>query len=191
MDLDKLGTLASLLATCYFVRLNVLAWPITLIAIALNSYLYLRKGIYADTCLEGVYFLTTWYGWYHWKNEKKINTGLIKTMPFYHWISMIFLTCLLFSIIRYLLLHFTASEIPNIDAFTASLSIIAQLLICSKRIETWILWLIADSTYLYLYLQKALPFHAFLMLVYIGIAIWGYYSWYKQKKQQKQLSPGF
>ena len=56
--LDCFGTLASLLATYYFIRLNKLAWLVSLAAIGLNGVLYWQKGIYADTALEGIYFLS-------------------------------------------------------------------------------------------------------------------------------------
>ena len=54
---DLFSALTSLLSTYYFIRLDIKAWPIGLLATCFNGWLFWQKGIYADMCLESFYFL--------------------------------------------------------------------------------------------------------------------------------------
>lgn len=50
----------------FYVKADKWAWPIGAIATALNIVLYGLTGIYGDMTLEGIYFLSMFYGWYQW-----------------------------------------------------------------------------------------------------------------------------
>ena len=63
------------------------------------------------------------------------------------------------------------------DAVTTILSLVAQYLLCRKRIENWWFWIAADLIYVPLYLQRALPLTAllyagFLVLCGLGLRAW-------------------
>jgi nicotinamide mononucleotide transporter len=178
MFLDLLGAILSLLATYYFIRINSKAWGISLLAIMMNGWLYWQKGIYADTVLESFYFLSTCYGWYLWRRVLVQNTA-----PSIIHISLrqcgivLSLGLIIFVFVAWLLTAFTDSNVVFLDALTTSISLLAQALMCYKMILTWLLWLVTDALYVYMYLHKKLPFHSLLMLIYTGMAIVGYRNW--------------
>ena len=64
--LDILGASLSLLATLLFVDARVNAWPVSLLAIIINLFLYFKAGIYGDFALHCGYLVTALYGWYCW-----------------------------------------------------------------------------------------------------------------------------
>lgn len=185
--LDTIGALASLLSTYYFIRLNSKAWFVSLIATALNGWLYWQKGIYADMVLESFYFFTTCYGWLLWR-ERETTTEPITQLPLKQWAFLALGIVTLFYVIKTLLLSFTHSTVPQLDALTTALSVAAQWLMCHKVIATWVLWFITDVIYGYLYWHKQLPMHTMLMLIYTGMAIAGYYSWLKYPTRKLQLA---
>lgn len=181
MFYDLFGAFASLCSTYYFIRKNAKAWPISLVAIAVNGWLYWQKGIYADMCLESFYFVSAAYGWAMWGKSTIIqSTQISKPFAWKHWIIIICAIGVLYELILFLLTTFTHSSIAKLDALTTSLSLVAQALMCHKMIATWILWFVADALYLFLYMKKALPFHSILMLIYTFMAITGYHVWRRE-----------
>ncbi|KTC84141.1 nicotinamide riboside transporter PnuC [Legionella brunensis] len=181
MFLDILGTVTSLLATYYFIQLNNKAWLSSLFATLANSWLYWQKGIYADMLLESFYFLSTCYGWYLWRTSTQKEVIIIGKLSIKQWFVLLGLIAGLFVLIVNLLVTFTHSDIALLDALTTSLSLGAQWLMCYKIIATWILWFITDAIYAFMYIQKEIPFHSLLMVVYTLMAIIGYRTWAKQR----------
>jgi len=186
MLFDLIGAVLSLLSTYYFIRLNNKAWFIGMIATGVNGLLYWQKGIYADMGLEIIYFLSMCYGLYLWKdlgsqNIDKQNTS-IQSLTLNHGLFLTLVFGLIFGIIYGLLLNFTQSTVAFMDAFTASISLVAQWLMCHKFIATWVLWLVTDVLYSFMYLGKNLPFHCLLMIIYAGMAVTGYIVWARRSK---------
>lgn len=176
--LDFSGAALSLLSTYYFTRENLLAWPAGLFAAAINLCLYLQKGIYADSCLEGFYVVLSVYGWYQWQYGNTGRTELSIT----HISNALALKLALIAItssivLSYCLSQYTNSTVPYLDATTTVLCLIAQWLTCKKIIESWFIWLTTDIMYLWLYSHKAIPFHVGLMIIYLGMAVLGYLLW--------------
>lgn len=186
--LDMVGSTASLLSTYYFIRLNSKAWIISLFAICINGWLFWQKGIYAEMVLECCYFLTTCYGWFLWRHVPAHIDRRITYLSPKHWLMLVITVFSLFLLIRTLLSTFTLSTVATLDALTTALSLAAQWLMCHKVIATWVVWLVTDAIYTYLYLQKDIPFHALLMLIYIGFAMTGYYSWLLAKTKSEPAS---
>ncbi|WED43841.1 nicotinamide riboside transporter PnuC [Legionella cardiaca] len=185
MLLDFLGTVASLLATYYFIRLDRKAWLISLFATVLNAWLYWQKGIYADMALESFYFLSTCYGWYLWRvPPANQEAPIITKLSITQWMIIAGVISCLFIFIISLLLVFTYSDIALLDAMTTSLSLAAQWLMCYKMIATWILWFITDAIFAYMYFHKHIPFHCFLMTIYTIMAVIGYRTWARRKVPQ-------
>lgn len=188
MLLDLLGAFVSLLSTYFFIRLDSKAWLATLLATCLNGWLYWQKGIYADMVLEAFYFFSTCYGWYLWHLPARENKPFILQFSMKQWLLVGAITSLLYTLIVKLLLTYTHSNVAVLDALTTSLSLVAQGLMCYRAIATWILWFFTDALYAYMYLQKDLPFHVLLMLLYTTMAIAGYLSWAKRCAVSKPLN---
>jgi len=84
----------------------------------------------------------------------------------------------------YIMNNYTDAALAYIDAFTTSTSIVAQFLLAKKYLQNWIFWIVIDIIAIPMYVYKGLYFFAFLFLVYLGLAIWGYISW-KSKLSEK------
>jgi len=184
---DFLGAIASLLSTYFFIRIDIKAWPIGLVATCLNGWLYWQKGIYADMLLESLYFISLCYGWYRWSKKEASPASPTRHLSNQQLLCLCLIIVGLYGIIFYLLTSFSHSTVAKLDALTASISIGAQALMCYKMIATWGLWLIADVLYGWMYWKKGLPVHTLLMIIYSAIAFVGFIYWH-QKNQRAQRS---
>ena len=190
--LDLFGAMTSLSATLLFITVNRNAWLITLVATLLNGYLYAQKGIYADMLLEVAFFASAFYGWFNWRNtatHKPVEITNLSSPR--HWLTLLSTLVLLYSFLTWFLSTYTHSNVASLDAITSTLCLIAQWLTCRKIIISWILWLLTDLIYAYLYYIKDLPFHSSLAIFYTILAVVGYLNWQKiQKSHKKPLSFG-
>jgi nicotinamide mononucleotide transporter len=82
-----------------------------------------------------------------------------------------------FIIIRILLVRYTTSRIPTLDALTTSVYIVASWLLSRKKIENWILWISADMVMIGLCAWEGLYFSSFQYFVFTIIAILGFIEW--------------
>lgn len=182
MNFDLLGAMVSATSTLLFIRINAMAWPVGLLATVINGMLYWNSGIYAEMVLELVYAVSMFYGWYLWFLKKNsVNPKAIRAaFRTKHLSQALFYVAGLFLVIYYTLSRHTPSTVPFMDAMTTSLSLLAQWLMCHKIIWTWVVWLVTDAIYAFMYWNKQLPYHVALMLVYSGMAVGGFVYWYKQ-----------
>lgn len=184
--LDPLGALLSLSATYYYTQGSKKAWPLSIVAIIINIYLYWGNGIYGQMGLEGIYFFMSLYGWYFWSTSSQQQKHAITNMPkIIFWIG---LPIVVFSIYlcTALLMKYTESNIPVIDASVTVLGLCAQMMLCRKWIESWLLWLVVDIIIVFMHWIKGIPFHSATHFIYLILAILGYISWHKKIHPQEK-----
>ncbi|WP_040642812.1 nicotinamide riboside transporter PnuC [Psychrobacter aquaticus] len=75
------------------------------------------------------------------------------------------------------------------DMLTTALFLMAMWLMARRKIEHWILWIIADAISVPLYFYKGLTFTALQYVVFTFIAIWAYYEW--QRRYRLQSHPAY
>lgn len=77
----------------------------------------------------------------------------------------------------YVLVAYTNSTVPLLDAFTNALSIVGLWALARKYVEQWLFWIAVDVVCCYLYVVKGIPFKAGLYGLYVVIAVMGYRKW--------------
>jgi nicotinamide mononucleotide transporter len=71
---------------------------------------------------------------------------------------------------------------PFLDALTTVLSLVAQYLLCRKRLENWIVWIVVDAIYVPLYLSRHLHLTALLYAVFLVMCVYGLRAWLPGRK---------
>lgn len=74
------------------------------------------------------------------------------------------------------------------DMLTTALFLIAMWLMASRKIEHWLLWIVADAISVPLYFYKGLTFTALQYVVFTLIAIWAYYEWQRRYRIQSHAA---
>jgi nicotinamide mononucleotide transporter len=82
----------------------------------------------------------------------------------------------------------TSSDVPLIDAFLTSGSLLATYMSARKWLENWLLWIFVNTLYIALYIYKDLHLTALLYGLLIVLALFGWVQWSKKIKQSVQAS---
>lgn len=77
----------------------------------------------------------------------------------------------------YVLVAYTNSTVPLLDAFTNALSFVGLWALARKYVEQWLFWIAVDVVCCYLYVVKGILFKAGLYGLYVVIAVMGYIKW--------------
>jgi nicotinamide mononucleotide transporter len=169
-------------------RINIWNWFFGIITVTLYAYLFYSVGLYADMSLQVVYLALQFYGWQQWQDEDNVfHTLKIKKTPRWLWLFLLAAILFLFISLSYLLEHYTDSSTVKLDALTTAISLIAQWMMCKKRLENWWLWMVVDTIYLEMYWEKQLYMTCVLYFIYLILCIVGYKTWSARLPAQSKL----
>lgn len=190
--LDFFTTLLGLLYIWLEYRASIALWVVGIIMPALDVYLYWTHGLYGDAGMAVYYTLAALYGYAVWKFGHKRGQQSAGQMPITHMPLRLYLPATLFFIAAwgatyYVLIEFTDSTVPVLDAFTNALSFVGLWALARKYIEQWFFWIAVDAVCTWLYVGKGIPFKAGLYGLYVVIAVMGYFKW--KRMMQQQTSP--
>ena len=74
------------------------------------------------------------------------------------------------------------------DMLTTALFLMAMWLMARRKIEHWLLWIVADAISVPLYFYKGLTFTSLQYIVFTLIAIWAYYEWQRRYRVQSHAA---
>lgn len=184
--LDTLGTILGFIYLILEMRTSIWMWIVGSIMPAIYIVVLYKAGIYADCGMEVYYFFAGIYGliiWLRGKTESGTKVDISHT-PRKLWTRLSLLFVVLFVAIAAFLRECTDSQVPYIDSFTTTLSIIGMWMLSRKYIEQWGVWLVVDAVSSGLYIYKGIYGRSILYAIYTIMAIYGWYAWQKKLKRQ-------
>jgi len=131
------------------------------------------------------YFPLQFIGWYWWlKRGPNANNDLPVTTISWNW-RIITLAGIAISslMLGYGMATYTDADFAYLDALTTMISIVAQYFLIKKVLESWVLWVSMDIIAIPLYFTKGLVVTSGIYGVFLIIALFGLYSWYKETKK--------
>ncbi len=196
--LDMLTTILGLIYIWLEYRASIVLWVVGIIMPALDIYLYYSHGLYGDAGMACYYTIAAVYGYIVWRptpdpsrregsGEHEVSST-VSELPITHMPLRLYLPVVLFFFAAwgatyYVLVTWTNSTVPVLDAFTNALSFVGLWALAHKYIEQWFFWMLVDAVCCVLYVQKGIPFKAGLYALYVIIAIAGYFKWKQLSKQ--------
>ena len=162
-------------------KASILLWVVGLVMPLVHGILYYRSGLYADMAMNVYYILAGIYGWVVWRGapRKKKHVQITRT-PRSLVLPLAGCFIAVDALITFLLIRFTDSTVPYMDALTTALSIVAMWMLSRKYVEQWLLWLVVDAVCVGLYIYKGIPLTAGLYALYTALAYSGYRLWMNQ-----------
>ncbi len=82
-------------------------------------------------------------------------------------------------------MSFTDGKSPIADAFITAASLTAQYLLAKRYYENWGYWIVVDVLSIPLYVIRDLPVLAVLYVVFLAMAIAGFYQWRTALRNQE------
>lgn len=183
--LQILGTIIGVVYLVQEIKASNWMWLSSIIMPVISLFVYFKAGLYADFGIDIYYVIIAIYGFWAWKWGGKADKGKQTELPItktpakaWPWIAA---ACVvIFFAIRWILVSFTNSTVPNADSFTTTLSIVAMVMLSRKWIEQWWFWAVVDAASTCLYIYKGIYGYAGLYAVYTVLAFYGYARWAKK-----------
>lgn len=189
--LDIITTILGLIYIWLEYKASIALWIVGIIMPALDIVLYWQHGLYGDAAMACYYTVAAIYGYCIWRFCKKRNQREGEPMPVTHMRKSLYLPTLVFFLLAwaatwYVLVTWTNSNVPCLDAFTNALSFVGLWTLARKYVEQWLFWIKVDIVCTYLYISKGIPFKAGLYGLYVIIAIAGWKKWQNMAKSNKK-----
>lgn len=200
--LDIVTTILGLIYLVLEYRASIVLWVVGIVMPAMDIYLYWSHGLYGDAGMAVYYTLAAIYGYAVWKfgakwkrmlkrkasgaadSDKAVDAagGSSEELPITFFPRRLILRTLGFFLLAwaatyYVLVAYTNSTVPLLDAFTNALSFVGLWALARKYVEQWLFWIAVDVVCCYLYVVKGIPFKAGLYGLYVVIAVMGYRKW--------------
>ena len=178
-----------IISVIYAKKENILVYPTGIICTVITIYLLYRAQYFGDMMMNVYYSIMSIYGWWNWSRIKdnrhivlisKTNKKQYLTASFFFLLTI----GITFFVYKINLDHL---QIPNyIDIFTSGIFFTAMWLMANKKIESWIFWIVGDIITVPLYSYRGLGILSLQYLIFLILAIQGYYEWKKTLNKQSQ-----
>lgn len=167
-------------------RNNIHTWWTGIIGCILFGIMFYSVQLYADATLQVFFLGTGLLGWYLWKhkinNEELPINNASKKMLLYG-VGMAILVAGMYG---WLLHSFTDAYAPWIDSTVLTFSVLAQLLLMSRSVETWKVWLLVNTLSVPLFWSRELYLTSVLYGAFWINAVYSWYNWKKLMQIQEQ-----
>ena len=178
--LELVAVVFGVISVLFARKNNILVYPTGLVSTILYVYILFEFQLYGDLIINFYYTIMSFLGWYLWSKTKDghdefpisiINRKEILVS------TLIFTITLTFVAIVYHFFDKFTDWTAYVDALTTGLFFVGMWLMAKRKIENWILWIIADAISIPLYFYKGLTFSSFQFILFTIIAILGYKEW--------------
>lgn len=184
-SIEVLATILGILCVGLLIVRSHWSWPIGLVQVILQGVVLWNAKLYAETALQGIFWILQLYGWWAWiasnrdKNSlQPINAPVqVERLSTNASIFFICATLLQTILIAWFLMSYTDGKSPIADAFITAASLTAQYLLAKRYYENWGYWIVVDILSIPLYVIRELPVLAILYVVFLAMAIVGFYQW--------------
>ena len=178
--LELVAVIFGVISVLFARKNNILVYPTGLVSTILYVYILFEFQLYGDLIINFYYTIMSFLGWYLWSKTKEgedefpistINRKEILVS------TLIFTITLTFVALVYHFFDKFTNWTAYVDALTTGLFFVGMWLMAKRKIENWILWIIADAISIPLYFYKGLTFSSFQFILFTIIAILGYKEW--------------
>lgn len=189
--LEILGVTFGVMSVWFSKKENILVYPTGIISVLIYVYLCFTIGLYADMGINVFYFGMSVYGWVNWsakgkrsQNEEEVTVSRLSITRNSATQNLFNLGLILFfwAGLYFILIEFTDSTVPILDSFTTAVCLVGMWLMAQKKLENWIMWIIADLISVPLYWYKEMHLTSIQFALFTLLAISGYLEW-KRKLQ--------
>lgn len=174
---EFLGAISGIVGIWLTLRQNIWCFPVGLFSVAISCFVFFNSKLYADAFQQLVFATLLIMGWSKWSNRSGNVLFLVTRLEPIQRISWLLVSLLSGAVLGFLLDRFTDAHYPWLDSMLTALCFLAQYLVALRKIENWWLWILTNTGYVWLYLEKDLEPYAILYAAYLIMATAGLREW--------------
>jgi nicotinamide mononucleotide transporter len=158
-------------------RNSVHTWWTGIVGSLLFAALFFGARLYADVTLQAFFVATSSAGWLAWRADGRGAELPIRKSrpPELAWRAALAVVCALGY--GWLLHRFTDAWSPFVDSLVLGSSVLAQLLLMARRVETWAFWLFANTLSVPLFWSRGLHLTSVLYALFWVNALVSLWHW--------------
>lgn len=178
--LDQINFAIGVAGVWLMVRRSLWAFPVGMLAVAVQGLLFFRTRVYADALLQVFFFVTLGWGWWHWVKHRGSAPELPVTALGWRERAWAIASAAALTVVAALALRqWTNAIMPWRDAAIAALQVVGQVLQARKKLENWAFFTAANLIAIPAYWSAEMAYTAFLFLIYLGLGLSGWRAWGK------------
>ncbi len=155
---------------------NIWCWPAGFISTSLFAYVYWDVTLIFQMLLNLYYMGMAIFGFFIWRKQGDDQIK-ISNMPFYLHIIIVLLGFAISAITYWVAIFWLSYDLVLLDIGVTVFSLLTTYLTVRKYIESWYYWSVINLATIFLVWPSSLYLTAFLMVIYIGIALKGLLNW--------------
>lgn len=179
---DVIALITGVLGVLLTVFESIWCWPMALISVIISTITFYHNRLYGDMSLNVFYFFSGLYGWYYW-NAHRQQSFRVSALPL-KYLPHILVSIAVQAVAYYYILTYFRSDQVLFDSILTACSFTCTYLMTRKWVENWLLWVMIDAAYVFLYIIKEMPTYAILYSFFTLMAAYGFYAWKKQLHRQ-------
>ena len=160
---------------------NPWGWGVGILGIGCYLYLSFSVGLWGSFLLNIYFLIISIYGWYWWKLGKGKEKFLPITYCTLRELGLLFILAIFLCMAIVGLIHSyqSATPIQYWDAEATAFSLIGQWLLARKKMENWLVWLLVNVQFVFIYYYQNLFITSLLYIILFILALRGWSQWKK------------
>ncbi|MDP4178545.1 MAG: nicotinamide riboside transporter PnuC, partial [Bacillota bacterium] len=179
--LDWFGLITGVICVYLIVKENDWNWLIGIVNSVILIFVFLKSNLYAQVGLQALYVVEGFFGWYKWLQRDKATKEKVVKINKITFKNIIL--CLIIEIVGVAVLYYvfqnTKDPAPFIDSLITVSSIVAELMLCWKLYESWLVYLVTDFVSIGLLISQGMYITMGTYLALSALCVMGLYQWYK------------
>jgi nicotinamide mononucleotide transporter len=177
--LEAFAVYTSYACTWLCVRQRRINYPIGAVSTAAYAVLFWQSDLAASAILNAYLCPYLVYGWFRWRSDdqaRPVSRLKLRWLPMY-----IILTALTYwgavEIVEGL-----GGRFAPADALILIGTVLAQMLLDNKKLETWAVWAVVNVAAIYTYFSSGLPLAGFQYVLFLVNTVVGFWMWNRSRE---------
>jgi nicotinamide mononucleotide transporter len=137
-------------------RNNIHMWWTTIVNCVLFAYVFFNEKLYADVTLQVFFIATAVLGWWRWLHGRHGTELAVRHSSPLLIAASTAAGAIVALAYGWLLHRFTDAYAPFLDSIVLAFSVLGQLLLIERRVESWWCWLLVNTIAAPLYAARGL-----------------------------------
>jgi len=188
--LDLFGLITAVICVYLIVKENDWNWSIGIVNSAALLLVFFNSKLFAQVGLQALYIIEGFFGWYKWLQRDRVTKEKVVKINKITANKVILFTLL--EVVGVIILTFvfmkTDDPAPFIDSVITVSSIVAELMLCWKLYESWIIYLLTDFISIGLLLSQGMYITMGTYAALTVLCVMGLDQWYKSLPKRGDIS---